>query len=836
MKLYPESVWKLECGAYSVETRLPTTNCSALLKSGLIPDPYKGLNEKETLWIGEKDTVLETSFEVAEELLTKPAELVMTGVDTVFEAFLNGTSVGGGANAFIRHRFDVTGKLTAGKNVLKVIVAAPKTYADAECKRINSKSLPGIAPITFLRKPQCHFGWDWGLDLPVSGILGEVYINFGSLKIEEFSATSDIVGERGEITVSAALYGDYEEYVVKVVSPSGKTWEKRGLPDARLVRTFEIEEPEIWWTADVSGKKRQPLYTVELSLVSAEETVSATLRTGIRTIKLDRSRLDDGTDFKFILNGKGMFMKGANWIPADAMPDRITREKLEYHIDAAVRAGFNMLRVWGGGYYESEEFYSLCDEKGILVWQDFTFACKPYPFYDEAFTANALSEVGYNVTRIKSHPSLALWCGNNEIEALVSSFMIYPKYVEAQKKFFYETLPALLRRYDEITPYIPGTPIGAEYLKGVQADNVGDTHLWAVWHGLQDITYYRTRKTRFCSEFGFESFPDMRTIKYYASDTDLGLYTPVMKAHQKCALGNEKTVYYTASLFRLPEKFEDAVYLSQLAQAESIRDATEAWRRSERTWGALYWQFNDCWPVASWSSVDSFGRYKALQYAARRFNAPFAVSAEENEHGISVYVLNDLLCPRKGNVVFKICDFCGNILIEKTYPVDIESGGILKLGETEYDFGKRRQKELFYSVSLTDENGDEVSACSKPLTRDRHCRFPVPKYSLNVSERDGKTVIAVTSDVYSRLTEVYTSSDTPPFEDNFTDILPGQTKEFVLPGTLYDPRSFKIRSVNTVRTKGTALGALIRRAAIFLNPVNFFSWLYYRTASFEYKE
>lgn len=836
MKLYPDKIWKLECGGYSVETALPTTNCSALLKAGLIPDPYKGLNEKETLWIGEKDTVLETAFEVDERLLAKPAELVMTGVDTVFEVFVNGVSAGRGANAFAEHRFSLTGKLRAGKNVLRTVISAPKTYADAECKRINSKSLPGITPITFVRKPQCHFGWDWGLDLPVSGILGEVYINFGSLKIEEFAATSDIVGDRGEITVSAALFGDYEEYVVKVTSPSGRTWEKRGLPDPRVVRTFEIDDPEIWWTADVSEKKRQPLYTVELSLISETESVSAKLKTGIRTIKLDRSRLADGTEFKFVLNGKDIFMKGANWIPADAMPDRITREKLEYHIDAAVRAGFNMLRVWGGGYYESEDFYSLCDERGILVWQDFTFACKPYPFYDEAFTENALKEVGYNVTRIKSHPSLALWCGNNEIEALVSSFMLYPKYVEAQKKFFYETLPAVLRRYDDITPYIPGTPIGAEYLKGVQADNVGDTHLWAVWHGLQDITYYRTRKTRFCSEFGFESFPDMRTIRYYAADGDLGLYTPVMKAHQKCALGNEKTVYYTASLFRLPEKFEDSVYLSQLAQAESIRDATEAWRRSERTWGALYWQFNDCWPVASWSSVDFFGRYKALQYVARRFNAPFAVSAEENDLGIAVYVLNDLLRPRKGSVALRISDFGGNILKEENYPVEIESGGILKVGETEYGFGKRKRNKLFYSVTLFDEDGAKVSSCSKPLVRDRHCRFPEPGYSVNVYERDGKTVIAVTSDAYSRLTEVYTLQDAPPFEDNFVDILPGETREFVLPGTGFDPDSFRVRSVNTVRTKGTALGALIKRAAIFLNPVNFFSWLYYRTATFEYKE
>ena len=836
MKIKLNGEWKLGCGEYSVTTRLPVTNCSALLDAGLIPDPYKAMNEKKTLWIGDADTVMETEFELPVSAKPKGVFLVLNGVDTVFEAFVNGASVGSGQNAFVSHRFDVTEAVTEGKNTLKIVIRAPKKFAYSECERINSKSLPGITPITFIRKPQCHFGWDWGLDLPVSGILGEVYIEVGTLRIEGVSLTSALMGDRAELILAATLHGDAGEYVVKLVSPSGAVMEKRGVAEKNLVRSFEIDSPELWWTADVSGKKSQPLYTAELTVYSDDESVTESVRTGIRTIELDLGKVEDGSNFRFVLNGKPMFMKGANWIPSDAMPDRITKKKLGYYIDAAVKAGFNMLRVWGGGYYESEDFYSLCDEKGVLVWQDFTYACKPYPFYDELFTLNALSEVGCNVTRIKSHPSLALWCGNNEIEALASSFMLYPRYVEAQKKFFYETLPAVLRRYDEVTPYIPGTPMGAGYMKGVQADNVGDTHLWAVWHGLQDITYYRTRKTRFCSEFGFESFPDIRTVKYYASDADMSLYSPVMKAHQKCALGNEKTVYYTASLFRLPEKFEDAVYLSQLAQAESIRDATEAWRRSERTWGALYWQFNDCWPVASWSSVDSFGRYKALQYAAQRFNAPFTVSAEECEGKAQIYVINDYLYPRSGKVTFKICDFGGNVIKQEKFDVEVGASSISKVGEVEFGFGKRRAGKLYYRITLCDEKGDVAAECSKPLVRDRFCSFPVPEYTVKRYEKEGSTVIAVTSNVYSRLTEVAATVDTPPFEDNFTDLFPGETKEFVVPGTGYDPDAFFVRSVNTVKVKGTALGALIKRAMIFFNPVNFFSWLYYRTAKFEYKE
>ena len=552
--------WLLECGGHSVSVSIPATNASALLAAGAIPDPYVGTNEKKALWLGDADTVMRTTFVLSEDEAALKAELVAEYVDTVFEAKLNGRSIGRGGNAFIPHRFDVTGLLSAGENTLEFSIRAPKKYARAESGRINGKRLPGITDVTFIRKPQCHFGWDWGLDLPVSG---------------------------------------------------------------------------------------------------------------------------------------------------------------------------------------------------ILVWQDFMFACRAYPFFDDEFEANARSEVGYNATRLKSHPSLALWCGNNEIEAMYSNYMMYPKYVDAQRRFFYETLPRELEKYDDLTPYIPGSPIGADFLKGVQADNVGDTHLWAVWHGLQDITYYRTRETRFCSEFGFESFPDIRTIRQYAGEKQMSLYSETMRAHQKCALGNEKTYYYMTKLFGDPKTFSDTVYLSQLAQALSVSDAVSAWRRSGVTSGAMYWQFNDCWPVASWSSVDYFGRYKALQYSARRFNAPFAVTAEEEKGGYAIYAVNDYTETKKGEIAFTISDFYGKIISEKRFPVEIEGGGRKECAFVPFECGKRAARRLYFAAVLTDEKGKTLSRFSRPMSGDKKASLPVPKYDVKVSRSDGYTEIAVTSDVYSRLSLIH---------------------------------------------------------------------------------
>ena len=832
MKTLINSDWRIKVGEAEAVAKTPFTDYSALLGAGLIPDPYIGDNEKKSLWISETDTVCSTVFDYDGE--TAGAVLVLEGVDTVFEATLNGVAVGGGENAFIAHRFDVEGVLKKGENELKLVIAAPKKAARSEMKRINSGSTAGVTEITFLRKPQYQFGWDWGPEIPVSGIYGKVYIDTDEIRIQDFEVAENFEGDAVSLGVRIAFSGEADGYILSLTSPDGSVSEKRGLlgNSARLIeRDFIVEHPEIWETADISSGKKQPLYRLKVTVTKGERSCSDERRIGIRKLRLIRDRLPDGSEFCFELNGRRIFCKGANWIPAEAMPDRITEEVFRYHLEAAAKAGFNMIRVWGGGFYEHDRFYDICDELGILVWQDFAVACRPCPFYDEKYLKNILSEVEFNVKRLRHHPSLALWCGNNELEDMSINWITSRKYIDCTYDFFYKILPEELKKIGAGADYIPGSPIGADYQKGVKADNVGDTHLWAVWHGLQDIEYYRTRKTRFCSEFGFESFPDVRTVRYYAGEKENSLFSDVMKIHQKCALGNEKTVYYTSSLFKTPAAFEDKIYFSQLAQAESIRDATEAWRRSERTHGALYWQLNDCWPVASWSSIDYFGRFKALQYAAKRFNAPFAVSVELADDSARIYVMNDFTAGKRGAVNFKVSDFSGKVFLEKTFGLEALPASRRKIGEVELKFNKNLKKRLFYSAELIEE-GRVVSRVSKPLLRDRYCLFPVPEYTLKTSVVGGKTLVTVTAENYLRLAEVYSDADTPPYSDNFVDILPGESKEFWLDGA-FDV-AFKLRSVGSVKTEGNKLTEFLKRAKIFLNPVNFFSWLYYRTAKFEY--
>ncbi len=834
MKTIIDSEWTVKTGRLQAVAKTPFTDYSALLSANLIPDPFIGDNEKKSLWISETDTVCSTRFDYDGE--TKGAYLVLEAVDTVFTATLNGTPIGGGANAFIDHRFPVDGVLKRGENLLELVIAAPKVAARAEMKRINSGATAGVTEITFLRKPQYQFGWDWGPEIPVSGIYGSVYIDTDEVRITDMKV--DTVFDNSAVTlhVSAEFTGAADGYILSVTAPDGTVVDKRGIAgsDNKVDRDFLIDNPMIWEIADISGGKKQPLYTVKLCLTKGKDNYVATKRIGIRKLRLIRDKLPDGSDFCFELNGRRIFAKGANWIPADAMPDRIDEEVFRYHLQASVNAGFNMVRVWGGGFYEHDKFYDICDELGLLVWQDCAVACRPCPFYDEKYLKNMLSEIDFNVKRLRHHPSLALWCGNNELEDMSINWITSRKYIDCTYDFFYRILPGELERLGAGASYIPGSPIGADYQKGVKADNVGDTHLWAVWHGLQDIEYYRTRKTRFCSEFGFESFPDVRTVRYYAGENENDLFSDVMKIHQKCALGNEKTVYYTSALFKTPEKFEDKIYFSQLAQAESIRDATEAWRRSQQTWGALYWQLNDCWPVASWSSIDYFGRFKALQYAAKRFNAPFTVGAECGEEAISIFVLNDYPVEKSGTVAVKIQNFSGKTELENKFEVVAAPCSRTKIAEIPLRFTKRQKKTLFYVAELL-ENGKSVARVSKPMLRDSACVFPKPDYTVESAVTDGNTHIFIRAKNYLRLAEVYTDADTPPYSDNFMDILPGEEKEIIVAGT-YPGTEFKVRSVGAVKTVGNPVTELIKRAKIFFNPVNFFSWLYWRTAKFEYKD
>ncbi|MGN0463352.1 MAG: glycosyl hydrolase 2 galactose-binding domain-containing protein [Acutalibacteraceae bacterium] len=820
------TVWKNAC--------VPGCNYLDLMSNGDIPDPFVGLNEKEVSWVARKNWEYMRSFTVTpEELESDDILLNCMMLDTICDVYINEKHLFHGDNCFTPYSESVRDFLKEGENTIKIVFVSPVNYVEKMYKKcptpVNANGQNGVVHI---RKPQCHFGWDWGPVLPCSGISGDIELEFvQAAKFGHLSVVQTLDGDKATVRAEARIssFGEYE-CEIALVCPNGETLVKKGEK-----AEFSISSPELWWTHELSGKERQPIYTVKARLISGGREVDACeKKTGIRKLELRRNTDEYGRNFQFVLNGVPLFIKGANFIPADSFITRVTHEKLARLTDAAVFSNMNMLRIWGGGYYGSDELYSLCDEKGILLWQDFQFACQAYPFFDDEFLSNVKREIACNVRRLSHHPSLAVWCGNNEIEEMHMSWAHMKKYVDWTEKFFYHILEDEIRKYDSLTPYTPGSPVGVSHNRGVDSDNVGDTHLWGVWHGLKPMNYYRSRMTRFCSEFGFESLPDIKAIKKFAPSGGYNLSSDVLKAHQKCANGNDKMLYYIASRFDLPKKFEDLIYLSQVTQNECIADATEHWRRNKgRCNGALYWQFNDCWGVCSWSGIDYYGNYKALQYGARRFNAPLSVSIEDSAENIRVFVINDLNENRKAEVGYEIFDFETGTLESDTASVSVGAFENICAFETDVSLLRKKYdlKRTGFAVRLR-ENG--LISQEKTLLFGVEKKLKLPKAKLETTikkEKDGVSV-TVKTDKFARLVCVESSISSQPFSDNFFDLLPGESKTVTIKcgkGLTPDELAESIRAycLTDVDFDKSPLRSAMKRLKVYLSPVNIANAVYH---------
>lgn len=802
---------------------VPGCNYLDLMNCGDIPDPFVGLNEHSVQWVARENWEYEKSFTLCEsEIDCDDILLNCEMLDTICEVQINGNSAFKADNCFIAYRESVKKFLHVGENTVKIIFYSPVRYVEEKYKAcptpINSNGQNGIVHI---RKPQCHFGWDWGPVLPCSGIVGNIELEFvNRAKIEYLSVTQNLNGTKATVKAHADIksYGEYK-CEITLIHPNGNTETQEG-SDAEFV----IDDPELWWTHELSDKDEQPLYTIEAKVISGEEMLDSKVKKiGIRTLELNREKDEYGRNFQFVLNGVPLFIKGANYIPPDSFITRATPDVLEKLIDAAVFSNMNMLRIWGGGFYGSDEFYDICDKKGVLVWQDFQFACQAYPFFDSNFLESVKREIEYNVKRLSHRPSLALWNGNNEIEQMHTSWLHMKKYIDWTEKFFYHILENEIRKYDGVTPYSPGSPVGISHNNGVDSDNVGDTHLWAVWHGLKPMNFYRKRMTRFCSEFGFESLPDIKAIEKFAEKSDYSLSSEVFSSHQKCVGGNDKMIYYIATRFDLPKKFEDYIYLSQVTQCECISDATEHWRRNKgRCNGAMYWQFNDCWGVCSWSSIDYYGNYKALQYGARHFNAPLSVSIEDSEKRVNLYILNDLNVQQSVTLEYEFFDFFTgtNEVCEKTVTVGkVENVRVFSLDmpdiKKKYDLKRTGLAVRFIK--------DGKILQEKTLLFDKEKNLDLPKANLNVeAEFNGDLLhIKVKSDKFARLVKLESSILSEHFSDNYFDILPGGEKTVTL--RCSDEKianSIKVTSLCDVDFDKSKLQVALKKLKVFTSPVN----------------
>lgn len=796
---------------YSV--KVPSDNYTQLLELGVIPDPYYKDNEKLVEWVGREDWTYEKTFEIgADSLENEHILLSCKALDTLCEVYVNGELAGKGENAHIKYEFDIKPFIKSGENTLKFVFFAPVTYAE---KMQKEKPIPkncnGTDGAAYIRKPHCHFGWDWGPHIPLSGITDDIEILCFDSRVKDVEIKQS--HDNGKVLVKINPITEGEgEVSAKLVCPDGKEF---AIENNEIL----IENPEIWWTKELSQKEKQPLYTVSVSFGNTE----ISKKIGLRTIRLDRSADEFGGNFCFYLNDVPVFAKGANWILPDSMMGRVTKETYDYYIDSALSANFNMLRIWGGAYYASDYFLGQCDEKGLLLWQDFMFACLMYPFYEDDFRENVLREVEYNVNRIKSHPSLCLWGGNNEIETMFAYMPENLKIVQWYKKFFYEILKEKVHSLDSDTPYIETSPIGESFRKGVTGDDFGDTHMWTVWHGQKPLNYYRSRPTRFCSEFGLESLPSMDAIKQFAEKEDYSITSDIFNSHQKCKNGNRKMLYYLLEKYNKPYALEDYVYLTQLVQKECISDATEHWRRHKyRCHGSLFWQYNDCWQAPSWSSVDYTGKWKALQYASRHFFEPLCVSIEETKNEYKLYIINDLREKKDVKIICTLSKLDGTVVSKKEFVKSVEG---LSSDCVFDDKINGNLKNLFLSVKMF-ENDILVSERTKIFVPDKELNLVPDSVKYTSKYENGELRITLCSEYFCRSVMVDIEGESAPLSDNFFDLLPGEEKTVTLK-TDNENSAITVKTLADIDTDKSKSRTWLYRAKFFVEPENLANWFYY---------
>ncbi|MEZ2127251.1 MULTISPECIES: glycoside hydrolase family 2 protein [unclassified Sinorhizobium] len=645
--------WKLTSadGEVATSIRLPGDVHTALHAAELIPDPYFGRNEEVVQWVAHRDWVLERSFRLDDA--AGDWYLDIDYLDTVATVYVNGMLALSADNCFRRYRPDITSMLKEGDNVMRIVLhSSIAAGADRQVKQpFYIPYHPGNSPIAngnMLRKPQCHFGWDWNIAIAPLGLYGTIALcKMETARIEQVTTrqTHNLNGSV-ELQVTATLYAKDPGIVPVHFSLDGERVRLDvgvGAGETVINHVFQIDKARLWWPA---GSGKQALYTLIVDLPS--DTVSKQI--GLRTVELITTPDAAGSRFAFKVNGREIFCRGANWIPADALFSLSSPAKTEDLLQSAKAANMNMIRVWGGGFYEQDWFYDLCDRLGLMVWQDFMFACNLYPSTTD-FLDNVAIEVDYQVRRLSSHPSIALWCGDNELVGALTWFDESRKdrdrYLVSYDRLN-RTIEQAVKKAAPGAIWWPSSPASGylDFGDAWHADGSGDMHYWSVWHENKSFDNYRSVRPRFCSEFGFQSYTSLPVIKTYADPKDMNIASPVMELHQKNAGGNERIAGTMFRYFRFPKDFPNFVYLSQIQQGLAIKTAVEYWRSLKpHCMGTIYWQLNDTWPVASWSSLDYGGRWKAMHYLVRRFFQPVAVAAipSDDNRTVRFSLVNDTL-------------------------------------------------------------------------------------------------------------------------------------------------------------------------------------------------
>jgi beta-mannosidase len=760
-----------------------------LLANRLIEDPFYRDNEPKLQWIGKTDWEYRTTFDVPAALLRRRnVELVFGGLDTYATVYLNERPVLEADNMFRTWRVDAKPALKAGANTLRVVFRSPINEILPRMKTLGYE-LPasndqGEKTSPHTRKAPYQYGWDWGPRFVTCGVWKPARLEaWDDARIESLRLVQNQLGkDSAQLTAEVEVESSGSSDAALVVEdPSDRRVAARQAVKLspgrnRFALKLSIPSPQLWWPAGLGPQK---LYTLRARLTSGDKSADElSTRVGLRTLELRQQADAEGKSFTFVVNGVPVFARGANWIPADSFPERVTRERYRHLLESARDANMNMLRVWGGGYYESDEFYELCDELGLMVWQDFMFACSMYPG-DEKFLESVRAEATDNVRRLRNHPSIVIWVGNNEVETAWQHWgwkrNLPAKLWDDYKKIFHGVLPEVVAKEDPTRPYWPSSP-SSNLEEDSDSQRMGDVHYWEVWHASKPFDYYERQRPRFMSEYGFQSFPLVETVNAYTLPSDHDIQSPVMLAHQKHPRGNQLIREYMLREYPEPKDFESFLYASQVLQAEGIKVGAEHLRRiMPHNMGSLFWQLDDCWPVASWSSVDYFGRWKALQYYARRFYSPVLLSPHVEDGQVKLYVVSDRTGPLRAELRVRLLDFDGRALSDTSSPVEVSpltSKSYRSLPVASLLQGKDPSNVFIYCELLA--GGNTVSSNTLFFRPFKDLSLPAPHVSAVLARTRGLTSVLLSTDRLAR--GVYLSAEglEGSFTDNFFDLLPGQ--------------------------------------------------------------
>ncbi|MBT3174636.1 MAG: glycoside hydrolase family 2 protein [Lentimicrobiaceae bacterium] len=787
---------------------VPGTVHTDLINNNIIEDPYYRLNERNVQWVDKTDWEYRSSFFVGNNLLSKDViELRLNGIDTHSDIYINGNKVIETNNMFTKWIVDCKKYLKYGKNSIKVILRSAInigldkraklgfTLPGAENDQSEIGGLGDTKVCVFSRKPGYHFGWDWGPRLVTSGIWQNIELvawnlaNIDNIYIKQNKIDTEIADL--EFTVEIESVNKKNITLITLIDDSIINSRKINLIPGfnNISYPITISSPELWWP---NGHGDQRLYNVEIQLRDNENLISKKNQSlGLRTIEVVQDKDSIGASFYFKVNGFPVFMKGANYIPQDIFLNRPSNEDYNYLINSAKDANFNMLRVWGGGIYEKDIFYDLCDKAGILVWQDFMFACAMYPGNEE-FLENVKREAIQNVKRLRSHPSIAIWCGDNEILSAWNRWGWKEDVYENQgadivdsvwyayEDIFHKILPKVVEAYDSTRLYWSSSPSSG--FGELENGKSGDNHYWGVWWGKEPFDKYEEFIPRFMSEFGFQSFPTFKSVKKYTTEEDWNIYSPVMKSHQRSSIGNATIEEYMKRDYHIPENFEEFLYVGQLLQAKGIKMGIEAQRRAmPYCMGSLYWQLNDCWPVASWSSIDYYGNWKALHYEVRNAFKEVIISTEIRDDNLNLYIVSDKLLDTEATLELTLMDFNGKIIksINEDIIINANSSKVYNKVDISSLTNNLNKSQLLLLSKIKSKDSVIIDLDITYFVSPKNLLLTSPKIDYEILDWDKKSfVIEVSTDVLAKNVFLQYEAE-GQFSDNYFDIPPNESVRII---------------------------------------------------------